>query len=211
MLSTLNKRPRLARRERVKIFIGGVPAATTDRDLELFLTQQAGGQPGLKFAFESRISWRFAVVEGTGAHRAVLAMVRASAGGSEDGRYGHEVKLHDRDWFCPCGLSGDLPLFDNVGYAPALCPSCRSTRPPSLEAAVKVAAEAATSDSAASAAAAVSPAAPAPGFLRASSLLPPQLPPTGPTSAPAAPAAPATAAAATAAPAAPVPLPVAMN
>ena len=39
----LNKRQRLGRRERVKIFIGGVPAATTDRDLELFL-RQGGGQ-----------------------------------------------------------------------------------------------------------------------------------------------------------------------
>ena len=80
----LNKRQRLGRRERVKIFIGGVPAATTDRGLELFL-RQGGGQPGLKYAFESRSRWRFAVIEGTGAHRAVLAMVKAAAGGSDRG------------------------------------------------------------------------------------------------------------------------------
>ena len=147
----LNKRQRLGRRERVKIFIGGVPAATTDRELELFL-RQGSGQPGLKYAFESRSRWRFAVVEGTGAHRAVLAMVKAAAGGSDGS--GQEVKLHDRDWFCPCGLSGDMPLFDNTGYAPALCPSCRGTRPQSLEAAVRAAAEAAISDNTAAAAAA---------------------------------------------------------
>ena len=144
----LNKRQRLCRVERVKIFIGGVPATTTDKELEYFL-RQGSRQPGLKYTFESRSRWRFAAVEGTGAHRAVLEMVKAAAGGSDGS--GREVKLHDRDWFCPCGLSGDKPLFDKEGFAPALCPSCRGTRPPSLEAAVKVATDAALSNNANSA------------------------------------------------------------